>query len=178
MNLPAMRLSTIFDALQLAVGPVILISAYGLLLLSMTNRLGRAIDRSRMLVRERGPRRELQLQIIASRARWIRSSILFTVIGIISAAVLVLVLFVSAVTQLDLGLPVAALFVASILSLVLALGYFMADIFGSLRAVEAELMSGEEGGQFQLSLEATAAGGPPAGVHAGGALPRRPEARC
>ena len=43
---------SVFQALQLAVSPVILISAYGLLLLSMTNRLGRAIDRARLLVRE------------------------------------------------------------------------------------------------------------------------------
>jgi hypothetical protein len=38
--------------LQIAVGPVVLISGVGLLILSMTNRLGRVIDRGRSLVRE------------------------------------------------------------------------------------------------------------------------------
>ena len=37
--------------LQVAIGPVILISGVGLLLLTMTNRLGRAIDRARQMTR-------------------------------------------------------------------------------------------------------------------------------
>jgi hypothetical protein len=43
---------------QLAVGPVILISGVGLILLSMTNRFGRIIDRSRILTEDlrRAPR--------------------------------------------------------------------------------------------------------------------------
>ena len=44
-----MRLIDLVPILQMAVGPVILISGVGLLLLSMTNRLGRVIDRSRLL---------------------------------------------------------------------------------------------------------------------------------
>jgi hypothetical protein len=42
-----MHLSTLIPTLQLAVGPVILISGIGLLLLSMTTRFGRTIDRTR-----------------------------------------------------------------------------------------------------------------------------------
>jgi hypothetical protein len=42
----------LIPVLQIAIGPVILISGVGLLLLSMTNRLGRAIDRSRVLCQE------------------------------------------------------------------------------------------------------------------------------
>jgi len=38
--------------LQVAIGPVILISGVGLLLLTLSNRFGRAVDRSRLLVRE------------------------------------------------------------------------------------------------------------------------------
>ena len=44
-----MQSYTVFDDLQMAISPVIMISAYGMLLLSMTNRLGRAIDRARLL---------------------------------------------------------------------------------------------------------------------------------
>ncbi len=60
---------TVYDALQLAVSPVILISAYGLLLLSLTNRLGRAIDRGRLLRNDDSPTRDLQLRIITKRAK-------------------------------------------------------------------------------------------------------------
>ena len=82
---------SVFQALQLAVSPVILISAYGLLLLSMTNRLGRAIDRARLLVRE-GAAKEDQITIITQRAGWIRSAIVFTSLALIAAGLLVLVL--------------------------------------------------------------------------------------
>ena len=39
----------LIPVLQTAIGPVILISGIGLLLLTMTNRLGRAIDRARII---------------------------------------------------------------------------------------------------------------------------------
>jgi hypothetical protein len=42
----------LIPVLQTAIGPVILISGVGLLLLTMTNRLGRAIDRARILAGE------------------------------------------------------------------------------------------------------------------------------
>ena len=46
------RLSDLIPTLQLAIGPMILISGVGLLLLSMTNRFGRIIDRARLLAAE------------------------------------------------------------------------------------------------------------------------------
>ncbi|MSU48902.1 MAG: DUF2721 domain-containing protein [Opitutus sp.] len=45
-------LTQLVPILQLAIGPVILISGVGLLLLTMTNRFGRLLDRSRLLNRE------------------------------------------------------------------------------------------------------------------------------
>lgn len=48
-----MRLTNPIPTLQLAVGPTILISGVGMMLLSMTNRFGRVIDRSRQLTHER-----------------------------------------------------------------------------------------------------------------------------
>ena len=47
--MPLTSLEKIIPMLQVAIGPVILISGIGLLLLTMTNRLGRAIDRARLL---------------------------------------------------------------------------------------------------------------------------------
>jgi len=130
---------TIFDALQLAVSPVIMISAYGMLLLSMTNRLGRAIDRARELAGAGAPGRSRQIEILVRRARWIRSSILLIVVAIFMVAMLVLFLFASVFVKVDLKVAVSTLFVASLLSLMLSLACLMADIFGALRAMEAEL---------------------------------------
>jgi len=131
----------VFEALQLAVSPVILISAYGLLLLSMTNRLGRAIDRARQLVREGSPGKEEQITIIARRAVWIRSAIVFTSLALIAAALLVLVLFGSVHLTINIAPVVAVLFIGSLVSLVIGLTYFLVDIFASLHAMQAELES-------------------------------------
>ena len=129
---------SVFQALQLAVSPVILISAYGLLLLSMTNRLGRAIDRARLLVRE-GAAKDDQIAIITRRAGWIRSAIVFTTLALIAAGLLVLVLFASICLPFNIAPVVAVLFIGSLVSVVVGLGYFIADIYGSLHAMQAEL---------------------------------------
>jgi hypothetical protein len=129
----------VFQALQLAVSPVILISAYGLLLLSMTNRLGRAIDRARALAREGRPAKSEQIEIIARRAVWIRLSIVFTSLALLAAALLVLVLFVSVHLPVDISPVVLILFSGSLVSLVIGLVYFLIDIFASLNAMKAEL---------------------------------------
>ena len=44
--MPIQSVEHLIPIIQTAVGPVILISGLGLLLLTMTNRLGRIIDRS------------------------------------------------------------------------------------------------------------------------------------
>lgn len=135
---------SVFQALQLAVSPVILISAYGLLLLSMTNRLGRAIDRARLLVRE-GAAKDDQIAIIARRAGWIRSAIVFTTMALIAAGLLVLVLFASIYLPFSISAAVAVLFIGSLVSVVIGLGYFIADIYGSLHAMQAELQEASRG---------------------------------
>ncbi|MGH8016807.1 MAG: DUF2721 domain-containing protein [Opitutaceae bacterium] len=48
-----MSLNELVPILQLAIGPVIVISGVGLVLLSMTNRYGRVIDRARHLAEQR-----------------------------------------------------------------------------------------------------------------------------
>jgi len=135
---------SVFQALQLAVSPVILISAYGLLLLSMTNRLGRAIDRARLLVRE-GAAKDDQIAIITRRAGWIRSAIVFTTMALIAAGLLVLVLFASIYLPFNITPVVAVLFIGSLVSAVIGLGYFIADIYGSLHAMQAELQEASRG---------------------------------
>lgn len=129
----------VFQALQLAISPAILISAYGLLLLSMTNRLGRAIDRARQLVREGAAKGE-QIAIIARRAVWIRSAIVFASLGLMAAALLVLVLFLSVYLPVDIAAVVSVLFIGSLTGLVIGLSYFLVDIFASLHAMQAELL--------------------------------------
>lgn len=116
-----------------------MISAYGMLLLSMTNRLGRAIDRARLLSGESAANRQLQVEILSKRARRIRAAILAISLAMFFAAVLVLTLFLSIFMHVDLELVVSALFVASLLCLIVSLVCLISDVSGSLRAMDAEL---------------------------------------
>jgi hypothetical protein len=82
----------LIPTLQTAIGPVILISGVALLLLTMTNRLGRAIDRARLigagLAEAEPPARtalEAQLRILWRRARLIRSAIALATISALMA---------------------------------------------------------------------------------------------
>ena len=132
--------------LQVAIGPVILISGVGLLLLTLTNRYGRTIDRSRLLVREfrqaagaDRARLEGQIEILYCRARLIRLSILLAGVSVLLASLLIIVLFLTALWKLEVGLLISLLFIACMVSLSGALAAFIRDMNLSLGALKLEL---------------------------------------
>jgi len=141
-----MRLTDLVPILEIAIGPVILISGVGLLLLSMTNRLGRVIYRSRLLVEairkcEPGerPRLTSQLNILSLRARLVRAAIIFATVSVLLAGVLVIALFVAALVKLEIGIVVILLFIGCMGSLIASLVVFIGDINLSLSALKLEL---------------------------------------
>lgn len=132
--------------LQVAIGPVILISGVGLLLLTMTNRLGRAIDRARSLAGELRESRESERQqllaqvvIIYRRARLIRLTIALAAASVLLAAVLIIVLFLAALMQWAGGLLVSVIFMLCLGALITSLITFIYDIHLSLVALKLEL---------------------------------------
>jgi hypothetical protein len=142
--LPA-SLDQIIPELRDAVGPVILISGVGLLLLTMTNRLGRAIDRARQLKTESSrsghshAQVKAQVAIIYRRARLIRLSIILASLSALLAALLITIVFVAAVLQWNCGVVVSLLFIACMLSLSASLVALILDINLSLHALKLEL---------------------------------------
>lgn len=141
-----MSLSDLVPTLQLSIGPVILISGIGLLLLSMTNRLGRVIDRARILVHDlrtaTDDDREIvlgQLKILTRRAKIIRAAIALCSLSVLLAALLVISLFVVALLQLDVVSLLVALFVLCLASLIVSLAFFISDINLSLKALWLEM---------------------------------------
>jgi hypothetical protein len=132
----------LIPVLQVAIGPVILISGVGLLLLTLTNRYGRTIDRSRQLVRElrelAGDDRERlegQIEILYRRARLIRLSITLAAVSVLLASVLIIVLFLTALWNLEVGLVLSLLFIACMVALSGSLVAFIRDINLSLGAL-------------------------------------------
>ncbi len=140
----------ILPELRDAVGPVILISGVGLLLLTLTNRLGRAIDRARQLKvesRQKGHSHKQvqeQVAIIYRRAKMIRLSITLAAISALLAAILIVTVFVAALFQWPYGLGVISLFIGCMLSLSASLIAFIRDINLSLHALKLELEDSED----------------------------------
>lgn len=141
-----MSLETLIPTLQIAVGPVILISGVGLLLLSMTNRLGRVIDRSRELVEirrtgsgEERQRSELQIEILWRRARFLRFAIILGASSVLFACLLIIMLFVGALLHWEIALVIIALFTACMAAVIGSLVYFIGDVNLALHALATEL---------------------------------------
>lgn len=140
-------ISEFIPVLQIAIGPVILISGVGLLLLSMTNRLGRVIDRSRFLWREfREATKEnrevfrVQLRVLLKRAELIRQAIILASISVLLAAILIIVLFITVLVNLESALSIIALlFTGCMLSLISSLVMFIKDVNQTLIAFKIEI---------------------------------------
>lgn len=137
----------ILPVLQTAIGPVILISGIGLLLLTMTNRLGRAIDRARQLAHEldtlTGPDRDpilTQVVIIYRRARLLRLTIALAGLSVLLAALLIIALFLTALLHWNQGWQVSVIFISCMGSLIASLTAFIYDIHLSLVALKMELV--------------------------------------
>jgi hypothetical protein len=130
------------------------ISGIGLLLLSMTNRLGRAIDRARILRQELRSgtsgdetRTRGQLQILWCRADHIRRAIILSTVSALLAACLIISLFVVTLLRLDTGWLIACLFTGCLVALIGSLLIFLRDINQALLAVKLEIGDVLEGGE-------------------------------
>jgi hypothetical protein len=139
-------LAQLIPVLQTSIAPMILISGIGLLLLTMTNRLGRVIDRARVLAAalpepgdSKRAKTAAQLQILWTRARLIRFSIALSSTSALAAAILIIVLFVSALLRIETEGLIGGLFIVCMVSLIVSLIAFIKDINESLSALKLEL---------------------------------------
>ena len=140
-----MHLEIVVPILQLAIGPVIVISGVGLLLLSMTNRFGRVIDRSRILAERKEDESAYdphhikeQLLVMMRRARLLRLAIAFVSISLLLDVLLIITLFLMALIKYEGAIITVAIFIGCMVSLILGLLYFIADINLSLSALKLE----------------------------------------
>lgn len=137
----------VLPIIQLAITPVILMSSIGAVLLSMTNRMGRVVDRTRILAgqirQEKDPseREHLvtQLHIMFRRAKLLRFAMTMSTLSVFVSGLLVVVIFVTALTRVEMSALVLGLFVVSISFLLLGLATFIRDVFLSLHALKREV---------------------------------------
>lgn len=130
------HIADITRAIQLAVAPVFLLTAIGTLITALNNRLGRAVDRRRV-VQERlqhanqeeaaEPRRELAR--LEQRSRLIYFAILAAVAAALLVCLVVALAFVGALLSVELSKMVAVLFILSMCALIVSLALFLREIF-------------------------------------------------
>ena len=147
--LPPEAAGELAHLLQTSISPIALISGVGLLLLSMTNRLSRVIDRSRTLSGHlRGgadadavaaARERIQLEVLARRARLLWISIAAVMVTVLCACMMVLLLTALAFLHANLRVAVVSLFFLALLALLVSAVVFFADVLLSLRALRAEM---------------------------------------
>lgn len=123
-------------AIQLAVAPVFLRSGIGAILMVMTNRLGRIIDRARVLEErldnastELHPALRTDLTTLSRRAKLISCAITLCTATALLVCTVIAVLFLSAFLRFDLSIPVALLFIAAMLAFFLGLLWFLREIY-------------------------------------------------
>jgi hypothetical protein len=138
--------SQLIPVLQVAVGPVVLISGIGLLILSMTNRLGRVIDRGRSLFRELPQTAEAdqqrltaQITILTRRAVLLQRAITLATASVLCAAVLIIVLFLTAALRIEVAALIGVLFTAAMGALIFSLVAFLQELNLSLVAFRMDL---------------------------------------
>ena len=141
-----LSVAQLIPVLQTAIGPTILISGVGLLLLTMTNRLGRTIDRARNVVGELRAasaadrtKADEQLRILWRRARLLRAAIALAAMSALSAAVLIIALFFTALWQVESVGLISGLFVICMACLIGSLVAFIHDINQGLTALKLEI---------------------------------------
>ena len=138
------NIQNLIQVMQSAISPIVLISGVGLLLLSFTNRLGRVIDRARFLVKEveNGNQNEIipiQINILYKRGRILRAAITSIVITVLVSSLLILLLFLGFLTDWNMKLLFLSFFIIAIISLIIAVMLFLADVTLTLKALKLQV---------------------------------------
>jgi hypothetical protein len=136
------QVSAIAHVIQLAVAPVFLLTGVGAMLGVLANRLGRVIDRARLLedrLAGATPERERhylsELKTLKRRGTLMQGAIgLCTTSALLVCAVIV-ILFVGAFLDTDVSGIIGLLFVAAMLGLFSGLVMFLAEIRLAIRGM-------------------------------------------
>lgn len=137
---PESPITAIAHVIQLAIAPVFLISGVATLLSVLTNRLGRIVDRARVVeagLKPVDPEQKNQiceeLVRLSTRASLINSAITFCTISALLTCITIATLFTGTFVPVNLSKLITVLFIAAMLSLFLALLSFLREVISSTR---------------------------------------------
>ena len=131
MQIIAENLTNVAHVIQLAVAPVFLLTGIGAILSVLTGRLGRQVDRFRVLTETPNPlppNQSNELSILAVRAVWVHWAITLCTASALFVSLVIGALFVGAVVNINPSRIVSILFIVAMTSLIIGLGCFLREI--------------------------------------------------
>jgi hypothetical protein len=134
------HITDITHVIQLAIAPVFLLTAIGTLIAVLNVRLGRNIDRRRLMEEElRGSTegkqtdeqraRQRELRLLARRVRLIYFAMLSAGLGALLVCLVVAGSFVGALLAVDISREVAVLFILAMFAVIGCLGLFLREVY-------------------------------------------------
>lgn len=131
-------LSTVSHVIQLAVAPVFLLTGIGAILSVLAMRLGRVVDRYRVLSERdsHSVKNVQEIRLLSKRAVWVHWSITLCTVSALLVATVIVALFIGYVRSKDPSHFVAPLFIVAMLSLILGLICFLREIYLSTHTIE------------------------------------------
>lgn len=135
MQIVTENLTNVAHVIQLAVAPVFLLTGIGAILSVLTGRLGRLVDRYRVLNETEATlaqNKSNELSILAVRAKWVHWAITLCTASALFVSLVIGALFVGAVVNSNPSRIVSILFIVAMTSLVIGLVCFLREIFLSV----------------------------------------------
>ncbi len=131
-----LQVTDISHVIQLAVAPVFLLAGIGGILSVLSIRLGRIVDRARLLEERLSDANNEARAVIhnehkrlSRRARLANRAISLCTITALLICTVIVVLFVGVFLELNVAVVIALLFITSMVSLIAALLIFLKEIF-------------------------------------------------
>ncbi|HEY3431181.1 MAG TPA: DUF2721 domain-containing protein [Rhodocyclaceae bacterium] len=127
---PSVNIPSIAHVIQQAVAPVFLLTGVGAILGVLTNRLGRIVDRYRVLRREvtEDAAHTEETRVLTRRARLIHWAISCCTVCALLICLVISALFLGAEMTLDPSRIIVLLFIAAMFSLIAGLLCFLREI--------------------------------------------------
>jgi hypothetical protein len=135
------NLSTVSYVIQLAVAPVFLLTGIGAILTVLTGRLGRVVDRYRVLIERdsHSQRNIVEIHLLSKRAVWVHRAITLCTVAALLVATVIAVLFIGYERDKDPSHIVSPMFIIAMVSLILGLICFLREIYLSTHTIELPL---------------------------------------
>jgi len=130
------HIGDISRAIQLAIAPVFLLTAVATFTTALNNRLGRIVDRRRVLDErlsgandDAAQRARGELTLVLRRLRLIYFAILSAVTAALLVCLVIATAFVGALLSIELAKEVAFFFVLAMFALICCLSIFLREVF-------------------------------------------------